>query len=84
MAAIDLDFTQAEFESSVAEVDIAAVMGAVKVTVPPDIRVECDGVGLLGVFESLQQSGRNLPPDAPTLRITGAAIMGALEIAGAE
>ncbi len=81
MAGVELDFTQAVFESAVSEVDVAAVMGAVKVTIPSNIRVECDGVGILGVFEALQQGGRDLPSDAPLLRIAGTAIMGALEIA---
>lgn len=84
MAGVELDFTDAEFESGAAEVEVSAIMGAVSVTVPPTIRVECDGAAFMGVFEALRQSGRDLPPDAPLLRISGLAVMGALEIAGGE
>ena len=47
---------------------------------PPHLRVECDGVGILGLFEGLNRSAGERGPDAPRLRITGVAVMGALEI----
>ncbi len=48
---------------------------------PPHLQVECDGVAILGLFEGMDRSaGERGHPDAPLLRITGVAVMGALEI----
>jgi len=81
MGAVELDFREAELGPGVTEIKVRALMGAVSITVPPDLQVECDGLGLLGVFESLDQKAGEPDPDAPFLRIRGTAIMGALEIA---
>ena len=42
--------------------------------------MECDGDGFLGLFEGMDLSTGERNPDAPLLRITGVAVMGALEI----
>lgn len=81
MGAIDLDFREAELGPGVTEVKVMALMGAVSVIVPPDLRVECDGRPLLGHFEGLENGSSSGDPNQPVLRITGVAIMGALEIA---
>jgi hypothetical protein len=78
MGGVGLDFREARFAAGVTNVNILAIMGGVEILVPPGIRVESNGIGILGGFESLDQSA---PPDAPTLRLTGAAIMGGVEIA---
>ena len=80
MGAIDLDFREAEFGSGVTEVEVTNVMGAIAVIVPPHLRVECDGVAILGVFEGMARGAGEPDPGAPLLRITGVAVMGALEI----
>lgn len=81
MGAIDLDFREAEFGAGVSEVRIKTVMGAVSITVPPDLTVECAGRTVLGHFENMHQRG---PDEGPVLRITGMAVMGAVEISSGE
>jgi len=53
-------------------------MGGVEILVPPGVRVETSGIGVMGGFESFSQSG---DPAAPLLRISGFALMGGVEIA---
>ena len=80
MGGIDLDFREAEFGPGVTEVKVTIVMGGTAIVVPPHLAVECDGVGILGLFEGLDRSAGERNSDAPLLRITGVAVMGALEI----
>ena len=80
MGAVDLDFREAEFGPGVTEVRMTSVMGNIAITVPPHLQVECAGVAILGHFEEMDQSAGERDPDAPLLRITGVAVMGAVEI----
>jgi len=80
MGAVELDFREAEFGPGVTEVKVTSVMGAIAIVVPPHLQVECDGVGILGHFEGLDRGAGERDPDVPLLRITGVAVMGALEI----
>ena len=80
MGGTDLDFREAEFGPGVTEVKVTIVMGGIAIIVPPHLQVECDGGGILGLFEGMQRSAGKRDPRAPLLRITGVAVMGALEI----
>ena len=80
MGGIDLDFREAEFGPGVTEVKVTAVMGGIAIIVPPHLQVECDGDGILGLFEGMHRGAGERDPNAPLLRITGVAVMGALEI----
>ena len=81
MGSVDLDFREAQFGPGVTEVRVRSVMGAIAIIVPPHLQVECEGRAILGTFEGMEQGTGELDPDAPLLRITGAAIMGSVEIA---
>ncbi len=80
MGGVDLDFREAEFGPSLSEVKITTVMGSIAIIVPPDLEVECNGVGILGQFESMHRGTGDGSSQTPRLRITGLAVMGALEI----
>jgi class 3 adenylate cyclase len=80
MGAVELDFRDAVFGPGTSTVDITALMGAVSIKVPPFLRVECGGAGILGAFESLSLNAAKAEADDPLLRITGTAVMGAVEI----
>ena len=81
MGGIDLDFRDAVFGPGVTEVHVTSVMGGIAIIVPPHLQVVCEGASIMGMFEGLDQGTRQWDPEAPLLRITGSAIMGALEIA---
>ena len=81
MGGIDLDFREAEFGPGVTEVNVTAVMGGIAILVPPHLQVECNGTGIMGVFEGMDRGAGDRASDMPLLRISGIAVMGALEIA---
>lgn len=75
----DLDLRDARFGAGVTTIEVVAFWGGVDIIVPEGVRVEVVGMAIAGAFE--QQGGDNVDdPNAPVLRITGAAIMGAVEI----
>jgi hypothetical protein len=77
---IDLDFRDARFGPGVTHVHAVAVMGGVEITVPPDIHVETSGFAVMGSFEDDADASSSAPGEAPTLRVTGLACMGAVEV----
>ncbi|CAN5831498.1 DUF1707 domain-containing protein [soil metagenome] len=84
MGGADLDFREARLAPGVTEMYCLAIMGGVDIVVPPGLRVESNGMGIMGAFEHI--GGARLPADEsePVLRITGIAVMGAVEITQRE
>ena len=80
MGGASLDFREALLPPGETEVTLIAIMGGAEILVPPGLRVDCQGVAIMGGFDHLDYSG---PPDpnAPILKITGFAMMGGVEIA---
>ncbi len=74
-----LDFREAQLGPGVTNVMVVAMMGGVEIVVPPGLRVESNGMGIMGGFEHAGQQPVE-PRDGPVLRISGVAIMGGVEI----
>jgi hypothetical protein len=51
----------------------------VKIIVPPGLRVECDGVAIMGEFKE-QHSSPDDDPGAPLVRVRGLALMGSVTV----
>jgi hypothetical protein len=79
MGGTHLDFREAILGPGVTDVKVFAMMGGVEIVVPPGINVESHGIGIMGGFDHVTDYGENAV-DAPTLRITGLALMGGVEI----
>jgi hypothetical protein len=77
---VELDFREAVMPPGVTEVKIFAMWGGVDVIVPPGLNVECHGVGIMGGFDHAPEASGPVDPRAPTLRITGVALMGGVDI----
>ena len=79
MGGVELDLREAVLAPGVTELNVIAIMGGVEIIVPPGLRVESNGIGIMGGFE---HAGQLLPdtPSGPVLRISGVAIMGGVEI----
>lgn len=75
-----LDFREVPLPRGTINVEVYAVMGGVEILVPPGIRVSCEGTGIMGAFE--QKAGNSVSADLSevTLRITGIALMGGVEV----
>lgn len=76
----ELDFREAVMAPGVTELHIFAMWGGVEVIVPPGLNVESHGIGLLGGFGHNADIDSQPVPGAPTLRVTGVALMGGVDI----
>jgi hypothetical protein len=80
MGGAELDFREAVMGPGVTELSIFAVWGGVDVIVPPGMNVETRGIALMGGFDH-DAEGADVPDiDAPTLRISGLAVMGGVGV----
>lgn len=79
MGSVQLDLREALLSQGEIVFDVSAIMGEVKFTVPPGLRVECEGAAIMGEFDQLHLAGTD-DPGAPLVRIHGSAIMGAVRI----
>ncbi len=76
----ELDFREAVLAPGVTELRVFALWGGVKIIVPPELNVESHGLALFGGFDHGGSESGVPDPSAPTLRITGVAWMGGVEI----
>ncbi len=75
-----LDLREARFGPGVTEIDVFVFMGGVEVYVPPGVRVECSGAGIMGGFGTDTDEPPNPSPTQPVLRLSGMAIWGGVEV----
>ncbi|MCP2165471.1 Cell wall-active antibiotics response 4TMS YvqF [Goodfellowiella coeruleoviolacea] len=82
MGGVEIDLTHARFEESEVTINVFAFWGGVEITVPEDVAVRVDGVGFMGAFEdnTMRRGGQPAPPGAPTVRVTGLAMMAGVEV----
>jgi hypothetical protein len=76
----ELDFREAILPPGVTELKVYTVFGGVEVIVPPGLNVESRGIALMGGFEHVSDEPTSLDADAPTLRITGVALMAGVDV----
>jgi hypothetical protein len=79
MGGTELDFREASLGPGVTDVQVFALMGGVEIVVPPGVNVESHGIGIMGGFDH-RGDVENPDLNAPTLRISGLAIMGGVDI----
>ncbi|WP_027019147.1 DUF1707 SHOCT-like domain-containing protein [Corynebacterium sputi] len=85
MGGNEIDLRDARFETGDITIDAYTLMGGIQIIVPEGVRVECNGLGLMGgyavnVDKSASVSPTDLPPDAPVVRVRGVALMGGVEV----
>ncbi len=78
MGGIELDFREAALLEGVTEVQILALMGGAKITIPDDVDVEVNGIGFMGGFDHVSHHGPG--EDRPLIRIKGLAVMGGVSV----
>lgn len=76
----ELDFREAVMAPGVTDVKVFTMWGGVEIIVPPGLHVESRGIALLGGFDHVADSVHPPDPMSPTLRITGVALMGGVDI----
>jgi hypothetical protein len=76
----ELDFREAVMGPGVTDLKVFTVCGGVEIIVPPGMNVESHGIALLGGFEHRGDNVHHPDPHAPTLRITGVAVMAGVDV----
>jgi hypothetical protein len=74
-----LDLREARVSGLTTTVNIWSVLGSVDVIVPPGVEVELDVGAILG-SRDMRLAGSPPAPGAPTIRMTGAVLLGSLTI----
>lgn len=80
MGGVDVDLREAIIPAEGMEVNVFAMMGGVEIRVPPGVRLECDGFAFMGGFEDRQDLESSTDPRAPLVKVSGFAMMGAVEV----
>lgn len=75
----ELDLREARFAPGVTQIEVVSLMGGVEVTLPEGVRVEVVGGAFLGGFDYHAGTAAE-DPGAPLVRISGVAVMGAVEV----
>jgi hypothetical protein len=80
MGAARIDLTQVRIGPGTSEIEVRAFMGEVKIIVPHNLRVDCEGHPLIGEF-TVKRVPKTVPsPEAPILRIRGWSFMGSVSV----
>ncbi|MER5863903.1 DUF1707 domain-containing protein [Kitasatospora sp. NPDC002040] len=74
---VEIDLTDAVFESPEVEIEVWAVFGGVDIKVPENVSLHGSGVGIFGGFDVKEQTSAD--PYAPVVRVKGAAVFGGCE-----
>ncbi|WP_405021506.1 DUF1707 domain-containing protein [Kitasatospora sp. NBC_00070] len=74
---VEIDLSDAVFESPEVEIEVWAVFGGVDIKVPENVSLHGSGIGVFGGFDVREQTAAD--PYAPVVRVKGAAIFGGCE-----
>lgn len=76
----EIDLTHALLGPGTTEIELRCIMASVEITVPPDVRVQCDADAVMGSAEVQRKVASTTSPDAPLVHITGTTFMGSIEV----
>ncbi|MFI2610215.1 DUF1707 domain-containing protein [Kitasatospora sp. NPDC018619] len=74
---VEIDLTDAVFESPEVEITVTAIFGGIEVRVPENVTLQGSGVGIFGGFDVREQTAAD--PYAPVVRVKGLALFGGCE-----
>lgn len=78
LGSIRLDLRQARFSEPVTTIQAYTILGGIEIIVPEDIEVDVGGIGVMAGFNHTA-NGPGVP-GAPRLKVTGFALLGAVEV----
>jgi hypothetical protein len=81
---VEIDLRDAKFGAGTTEIHVDAVLGHIAITLPAGTQVEQRASGILGSIECPPSPWSRARRDAPLVRLTGRALLGAVEIRYAE
>ncbi|MER6301582.1 DUF1707 domain-containing protein [Kitasatospora sp. NPDC001539] len=71
---VEIDLSDAVFESPEVEITVTAIFGGVEIRVPENVSLHGSGVGIFGGFDVREQTAAD--PYAPVVRVKGVALFG--------
>lgn len=77
---VTLDLRTARFAERYTTITATAIMAGIDIIVPNDIRVEVEGFGLMGAFDSEGDAPEHPSPNGPVVRVTGFAFWGGVTV----
>jgi hypothetical protein len=79
MGAIRLDLREAQIPSDGVDIECTAWMGEVRIILPPGLHADVDGFAFMGEFSD-RTAGTASSLAAPSIRVHGSAVMGAVRV----
>ncbi len=80
MGGADLDFRDCRLPPGEVHVRVVALMGGIDIIVPPELAVDCEGIGIFGGFEDAERNPAEALASRTILRISGIAVMGGVSV----
>ncbi len=84
MGGVQLDLREAPLPPGVTEIQALGIWGGIEIIVPPGVRVDCSGIGIMGGFDERYGEPATDDPEAPVVRVTGFALMGGVQVEARE
>lgn len=79
MGTVKLDLREAEVPATGVDIDATAVMGEVRILLPPGLHADVDGFAFMAEFSD-RTAGTASTLDAPAIRVRGSAVMGTVRV----
>ncbi|MDP1890741.1 MAG: DUF1707 domain-containing protein [Gemmatimonadaceae bacterium] len=79
MGTVRLDLREAEVPATGVDIDATAVMGEVRILLPPGLHADVDGFAFMGEFSD-RTAGTASTLAAPSIRVRGSAVMGSVRV----
>jgi hypothetical protein len=79
MGSVRLDLSEAQIPAGGVDIDATAVMGDIRILLPPGLHADADGFAIMGEFSD-RSAGTAGSLDAPAIRLRGEAFMGAVRV----
>lgn len=76
----EIDLREARLSHGVTEINCYCLMGGVLIIVPPELKVEVEGTGIMGSFDDRTDQGLYEKMQTCCIRVTGVAVMGGVEV----
>jgi cell wall-active antibiotic response 4TMS protein YvqF len=76
----EIDLTHALVGEGTSVIEVKCIMGNVEIHVPPDLRVENEVEAVLASADIRREAPTTAAPGAPTVRVTGSAFLGNVEV----
>ncbi len=76
---VEIDLREAQIAATENEIRAFAILGSVEIIVPKGMRVDLNGIGILGEF-SRSKATASPDPNAPLIRVSGLAFLGSVTV----